>query len=191
MAALWCAATVSTRPHHEKKYQIFCVNPLHQFRAFVFLCALFLLASAPFSTADATVYRWVDDLGKTHYSEIVPQQYKGVAKQIDTSANSPTAKQRRDAQARAQKPKSVATDIYQQPLPASEPPAMAAFKPVSKRPDQTPTEQTDCETWGRLYEESMACFGPFKTVRGIKSEAFEVRNVVTEPPQARCRRSIP
>ena len=172
-----------------KKYQIFCVNPLHQFRAFVFLSALCLLASAPFNTASATVYRWVDDLGKTHYSEIVPPQYQGVAKQVDAPANSPTAKQRRDAQARAQKAKAKAgaTDTYQQRLPASALPASAASSPVGKRPAQTPTEQTDCETWGRLYEESMACFGPYKTVRGIKSEAFEVCNVVTEPPLARCR----
>ena len=174
-----------------KTHQIFSVNLMHKLRAFVFPRVLCLLASASLNTAGATVYRWVDNLGKTHYSEIVPQQYQGVAKQVDTSANSPTAKQRRDAQARAQKPKAAETDTYQQPSLASPPPALAASKPVSKRPDQTPTEQTDCETWERLYEESMACFGPFRTVRGIKSEAFEVCNVVTEPPQARCRRYIP
>ena len=172
-----------------KTHQIFSVNLMHKFRAFVFPGVLCLLASGSLNTAGATVYRWVDDLGKTHYAEIVPPQYQGVAKQVDTSANSPTAKQRRDDQVRAQKAKAkaAATDTYQPPSPASAPPVLAASKPVGKRPAQTPTEQTDCETWGRLYEESMACFGPYRTVRGIKSEAFEVCNVVTEPPQARCR----
>jgi hypothetical protein len=40
--------------------------------------------------------------------------------------------------------------------------------------------------------ESIECFDPYRTVRGvIKPEAFDVCNVVPEPPPNRCRMRIP
>ena len=59
-------------------------------------------------------------------------------------------------------------------------PASAA-RPV-KRPSQGVTDTTDCATWRRLYLESEACFGPFRTVGGgIKAEAFEACTVIPSP----------
>jgi hypothetical protein len=59
---------------------------------------------------------------------------------------------------------------------------------ASARPAQTVTERTDCATSWRLYDESLACFGPFQTVRGaIKAEAFDVCKVVANP-EPRCGR---
>lgn len=61
-----------------------------------------------------------------------------------------------------------------------------------KRPAQVPDERTDCDTWQRLYQESIDCFGPFRTARGgLKPEAFQACNVVQEPPPTRCRQRIP
>ena len=55
-----------------------------------------------------------------------------------------------------------------------------------------PDQDTDCETWQRLYFESIDCFGPYRTVRGgIKPEAFERCNEVPEPPVSRCRLRLP
>ncbi|MBZ8141003.1 hypothetical protein CLD22_13965 [Rubrivivax gelatinosus] len=145
----------------------------------------------PAAAADAsTVYRWVDDTGAVHYSEVVPERYRDTARPLQPPA-SPTAEQQRQAQQRLQqqKAKAAAVDAEGQPSAAPVPPA--ASRPAARRPSQLPDEQTDCETWQRLYDESEACFGPFRTVGGgVKAEAFEACNVVREPPADRCRRYI-
>ncbi|MBN8510943.1 MAG: DUF4124 domain-containing protein [Burkholderiales bacterium] len=151
-----------------------------------------LLVSLP--ALGATVYRWVDEAGKVHYSEVVPERYRGAAKPIDTSANAPTAEQQREALERAQqdKARAAAAAADRARLPASAAPAAPAPRPAGKRPAQVPNDRTDCETWQRLYFESIECFGPYRTVRGgIKPEAFDRCNLVPEPPPDRCRLRSP
>ncbi|WP_413785880.1 DUF4124 domain-containing protein [Aquabacterium sp.] len=146
------------------------------------LAASCLLASV---AEAATVYRWVDDRGQVHYSDAVPERYRSRAQPVQPPAAEPTPAQRNEALERAQdeKAKALARPISPVGAPASAPPASAASAPATKRPAQVPNEQTDCETWQRLYMESLACFGPYRTVRGgVKPEAFEVCNVVPEPP---------
>lgn len=182
-----------------KTRQILQTTPKHRFRPFAVVGALCLLVSALVNAAGAEVYRWVDDQGKVHYSEVVPQRYQGVAKRIDAPANEPSAEQRSAALARAQQEKARAAQMaseraaeQERLTPASTPTAVAAPPPAGKRPAQTPNDRTNCETWQRLYLESLECFGPFRTVGGgIKPQAFEVCNVVTEPPPSRCRALIP
>ncbi len=156
------------------------------------LGALSLLASAVVDAA--TVYRWVDEQGKVHYSEVVPERYRNVAKPLGIAPNQPTAEQQREALERAQKEKARAAAIAtnRSLLPASAAAAPAPSRSAGKRPAQVPNDQTDCETWQRLYMESIECFGPYRTVRGAtKPEAFDVCNVVPEPPPTRCRMRIP
>jgi Domain of unknown function (DUF4124) len=155
------------------------------------LGALLLLASAAIATA---VYRWVDDQGKVHYSDVVPERFRSNAKPVDAPANEPTVEQQREALERARIEKARAsTPPALSSLPgASTPQASQASQPSRKRPIQIPNNETDCETWQRLYMESIECFGPYRTVRGAtKPEAFDVCNVVPEPPPGRCRMSIP
>jgi len=173
-------------------------------RRFAFASALCLLTSAFVSGASAAVYRWVDEQGKVHYAEVVPQRYQGAAKRVAATANEPSVEQRREALERAQQEKATAkaTEMAsekagglatgRQRQPASTPSAAAASRPAGKQPAQIPNDQTDCKTWQRLYLESLECFGPFRTARGAtKPEAFEVCNVVAEPPPSRCRLLIP
>ena len=173
------------------------VTFLRRPRSVVCIGALGLLMSALVFEADAAVYRWVDDQGKVHYAEVVPQRYQGVAKRVGAEANEPSAEQRRDALARAQREKAdaAARAAERQRPPAraaSAPSAVAGPRPAARRPAQIPNDQTDCKTWQRLYRESIECFGPFRTTRGAtKPEAFEVCNVVSEPPPSRCRQLIP
>lgn len=153
--------------------------------------AALLLASM---AGAATVYRWVDDSGKVHYADVVPDRYKGRAQPMQASAPEPSAEQRREALERAQREKARAMATHSDsPVAApSAAPASAASAPTSKRPSQIPDDRTDCETWQRLYEESAACFGAYRTVGGgVKPEAFEACNVVKEPPPTRCRMRIP
>mgnify|MGYP001764532594 CR=1 FL=1 len=141
-----------------------------------------------------TVYRWVDEQGKVHYSDLVPERYRNTAKPVDAPPAEPTPEQQRAALERAQseKAKALAPSVGRSGPTESAQPASAASAPSRKRPPQVPNDQTDCDTWQRLYMESIDCFGPYRTVRGgVKPEAFEVCNVVREPPPTRCRMHIP
>lgn len=169
---------------------MFCVQSRWRFGYLTLASALCWLASAVVNPAGATVYRWEDDQGATHYSEVVPEQYRSAAQPVDVTATEPTAEQRQDAIMRAQKQKARAEAIRPDPRQPSANAPLAARRPVVKRPAEVPTDQTDCDTWQRLYEESMECFGPYRTVNGIKPEAFEACNVVAEPPPDRCRMYI-
>ena len=147
--------------------------------------ALGLFACA--AAAATTVYRWVDDNGRVNYSETVPERYRSVARPVAVPAAAPTADATRDdaGAAAAGKPASAAQPVSRRP-----PPALP--KPVAKRPARVPDDSTDCDTWQRLYFQSLACFGPYRTVRGgIKPEAFERCNEVPEPPVNRCRLRVP
>ena len=150
------------------------------------LCATSTLAGA------ATIYRWTDEQGKTHYTEIVPPQHQKTAKPLSPPATDPSAAQQRDAQDRAARLKSQATESRRAaPQPESAaPPASAASAPAAKRPRQVPDEQTDCRTWARLYQESLDCFGPYRTARGaMREEAFTHCTPVLAPP-SRCRQVL-
>ena len=147
--------------------------------------ALCLLACA--AAAQTTVYRWVDDSGRVNYSETVPERYRSVARPITVPDSAPSADAPRAPSATAAaKPASAAQPVARPPPPA------LPLKPAGKRPARVPDQDTDCETWQRLYFESIDCFGPYRTVRGgIKPEAFERCNEVPEPPVNRCRLRVP
>jgi hypothetical protein len=164
---------------------------MHRFLRATVLGASWLLASVAVAS---TVYRWVDDQGMVHYSDLVPEWYRNKAKPVNAPAAEPTPEQQREALERAQseKAKALAPSIGRSRRLVDAQPASAASAPSGKRPAQVPNDQTDCETWQRLYMESIECFGPYRTVGGgIKPEAFEVCNVVPEPPPSRCRMRIP
>lgn len=157
-------------------------------RAALALLALCLAVSAD----SAVIYRWVDKQGKTHFGDVVPNEYKDVAKPVDQTAPSPSAEEQRRATERAAKEKARAAEApaAASAAGASSPAGSAASSPKpSRRPPYAPTDTTDCETWRRLYRESLECFGPYRTARGAtKAEAFEHCTPVLEPP-IRCGRN--
>lgn len=152
----------------------------------IWLCALGFAMAAD----AAVVFRWVDKQGNTHFGDVVPSEYKGVARPVDDKALSPSPEEQRRALERVTAEKVRAADAGKATPPASTSsrPAPAASAAVSKRPAKAPTDDTDCDTWRRLYRESLDCFAPYRTVRSTtKAEAFEHCTPVTEPP-VRCGR---
>ena len=143
-------------------------------------------------SADAAViYRWVDKHGTTHYEDVVPDEYKNVARPINATVPSPSREEQDRAIDRAARDKAHAAEVKPSQSPASaSSPADAPSAPVTvKRPAFAPTEDTDCETWRHLYRESLECFGPFRTALGAtKAEAFEHCTPVSAPP-IRCGRN--
>lgn len=136
------------------------------------------------------IYRWVDEQGKTHFSDVVPEKYRRVAKPVGGSDEAPAPAPTSPASRPAPRPaeRVVSTPGAAPAAPVRRPPAAPSAPAPGKRPATTPTEGTDCETWLRLYRESLDCFAPFVTARGaMKAEAFDVCNPVSEPP-IRCGR---
>jgi hypothetical protein len=150
-----------------------------------------LMAQSPVRAS--TIYRWVDDQGKTHYAELVPEKYRKAATPLSSSPSNPTEEQQRDARQRAAQDKVRAAETGRaatKPIVASKP-GSASSSPTARRPAQVPDAQTDCATWARLYRESLDCFGPYRTTRGAtRAEAFRRCNAVEEPP-SRCHELLP
>ncbi len=160
-------------------------------RASAVLLAAVMLAWL--GTASAAVYRWVDEAGKVHYSQVVPERYRDAARELDLSHSVATPEQTRDARERARRDKARAAEIPARGAPPSEAPAPPASVPGTsgKRPAMVPGDDTDCETWERLYRESIECFGPFRLATGgVRPAAFDACNEVREPPPG-CRRRLP
>ena len=140
------------------------------------LCAL--------SAQAAVIYRWVDENGRTHVSDVVPEKYMKSAKRIDSSESAVSPERKRQAEEAAARTKALADQSTQrhQAAPASAPARPAASAPTIKRPAQSVTDDTDCDTWRRLYRESEDCFGPYRTTKGgTKAEAFEKCNPIPSP----------
>jgi hypothetical protein len=131
------------------------------------------------------ICRWVDEKGRTQIADVVPHKYAEVATCTDTEQYELTAEQRREAEQRTAAERSkIRADKAKPPkkTASSATRAMdAASQPSAKRPSEVVTDATDCPTWWRIYDESSECFGPFKTPHGIKPEAFEKCNEVSNP----------
>lgn len=138
----------------------------------------------------ATVYRWVDEHGRAHFSDTVPESVGERAQAVTLPGGAPSEAERQRARRQAEQDRARADaaaaargrdeDGGRAPPPPDDTP--------QKRPAQPPAEDADCDTWHRLYWESLDCFGPYRTVRGgVRQEAFDHCTEVREPP-SRCRR---
>lgn len=139
----------------------------------------------------AAIYRWTDQAGNVNFSDVVPDEYRGVAKRVDSVMPTPSPEEQRSAIERAARDEARAADVPTTAPPANDSPPEGAVpsKISSKHPPNAPTEDTDCDTWRRLYRESLACFAPFRTALGAtKAEAFTHCTPVKEPP-VRCGRN--
>jgi hypothetical protein len=140
------------------------------------LLALALLGQ-PAAAAD--IYRWVDEDGKVHISDVVPEKYRASAKRIDTGPSevSPENRAAAEARAAADRERAKASAAAAQQRAIQHPDPIAAPKPPP---------ETDCERAHRLYKESIDCFAPFVTTQGsVKAEAFNFCTSLPDP-SPRC-----
>ena len=143
-----------------------------------------LLLGSLASVQAGDIYRWVDEQGRTHWSDVVPEKYRNSATRVDTRQYELTPEQQREAQERAERERARSSVSPEPPAKAAPAPATppAPAPAVVKRPAQRVTESTDCATWWRLYRESQECFGPFHAVGGgLKPEAFDHCNEIPSP----------
>lgn len=149
-----------------------------------------MLALLPPALGATPICRWKDDSGRTHLSEQVPDQYRKLAVCTDSKQYELSPEQQRAADLRADQARaraaSAAAARPAAPASGALRAAAAASGPVARRPAEAVTEDTDCATWWRLYDESAECFGPFRTTRGAtRVEAFDVCNVI-QSPEPKC-----
>lgn len=135
------------------------------------------------ASADATtICRWVDASGRTQLAEIVPEKYAQSAQCTDSKQFDVPPDRAQQARESARKLRDRADIGSQKSAEAAAPAAQRASAPaVAKRPAQGVDQSTDCATWRRLYEESAACFAPYRTVGGTKAEAFEKCREIPAP----------
>lgn len=136
---------------------------------FVSFCAM------PLGVRAADVYRWVDEAGKTHYGDIVPDKYKQTAKKVGVQDAETSDAQRRETADRLAREKAKLEALQRaregragSDQPASPPPAAQAG--------------SECEEQMKKYMASQECFAPFRNANGaINAEAFDKCQVVSQP----------
>lgn len=140
-----------------------------------------IMLSPPLFAAD--IYRWVDENGRTQFSDVVPEKYRKSAKRMDSRQYELNAEQRREAEARAAQEKAQAAEAAQsKPRADTDKAANPAPAAAQTKPRPAVDENTDCATLYRLYRESLDCFAPYITATGTtKSEAFAKCALVADP----------
>lgn len=104
-------------------------------------CLGVLLCAAITGAAAATIYRWVDDDGKVHYAEGVPEPFRGRARAVGAPSNNPSAdeQQRAVERARAEKAKAAAHVTE----PASAPARAASAAPRARQAARAGARRAD------------------------------------------------
>lgn len=139
------------------------------------------------------IYRWVDENGRTQFSDKVPDRYRNAATQVDTNPSELTESQRQEGAERAAREKAIverATDARTEPARPQTPVPPAA---VMGARDSLSQKKLDCERLQREYRESQECFAPF-IIRGrdgrprrrgaaVREEAFLYCKPVPDPSQ--------
>lgn len=148
------------------------------FRTVAFLTLTFM--ATPTHAQGADVYRWVDDKGKVHYGDAVPEGSGQQSKKIDLPDSAITDKQRAEAEARAAKEKASLAAMPPRDKP-KEGDASTPAAPPGKQASAGSGKDT-CAERKKKYMDSADCFAPYKMANGTtREEAFKHCTVVIEP----------
>lgn len=128
---------------------------------------LLCLLSISVVTYGGEIYKWTDQNGQIHYGDSTAGSQNPNATTIDWPNATITGEQRQEADARLKREQ---TQLKQNVAPdESQAPSQGAS-------GATPTgaEHNSCEAQWKKYEDSYACFDPYRLANGgVKTEAFE------------------
>ncbi len=145
---------------------------------------LMALGSSPAYGAD--IYRWVDEDGRVHFSDTVPQQHKKSATSIDSRQYELSPEQRKEAEARAAREKERSEEIAKQKAAEAATPTKSTPK-AGTAAAKPPAPATDCATLLQRFRESSECYAPFFNVNGsIKNNAYETCGPAVRYPAQEC-----
>lgn len=152
----------------------------HSMEAKGCLAALLLfLCSVSLETSGADVFRWVDENGKVHYGESVPEKYKQNARRVSPSGAEVSDERRKEAEARAAKDRARVEALQRRREDVSD--SVQSGTAPSPSP-ANPQTADSCREQMRKYLESHDCFAPYRLVDGgVRPEAFQHCKEVPEP----------
>jgi len=140
--------------------------------------AFLLFLSLSLAAHGADVFRWVDEDGKIHYGETVPERYKQKAKKLEGA--DATSAQRQEAQARQAREQARAESLRRaREAKSGEAQPNAEPSPdIAGAGDNTNT----CQAQLKKYLESLDCFAPYMLKGGaVRQEAFQHCTEVKQP----------
>ena len=147
------------------------------------IALLVLCGMLPLVAQAAEIYRWVDDQGRPHFSDVVPERYKGVATKIDQKTIDPSENDRIEATVRAARQRARQAELEAARRARHRESAMEApaAEAVSDRAPEE-TAGTECERQLAAYHASQACFAPYRMANGsLRAEAWEKCKDVPNP----------
>ena len=157
-------------------------SPMKRPLALIILLTLGGLWLPPLYGAD--IYRWVDQDGRVHLSDTVPEQFKKSATRIDSRQYELTPAQRREAEARTARDKAQAAERDAKAA-ATAGRAASAAAPASAVSAEAGT--ADCATLRRRFAESNECFAPFFNRNGsVKAEGYAKCGAPVPYPTNEC-----
>lgn len=143
---------------------------------------LVALAVVPLLSQAADIYRWVDESGRVHIADSVPERYRGVATRLDSKAHEPSAQQRAEAAERAAKDRARLAEIDK--ARQAQAAASSASAPAARPAPRANAGGSECDRLWQEYHESQVCFGPyFLGQGGIRAEAYAKCKEVRNPSQ--------
>jgi Domain of unknown function (DUF4124) len=138
---------------------------------------LFLFASVPLEAHGADVFRWVDENGKVHYGDTIPDKYKQKAKKVEAAGAGVTDAQRMEAESRIAKERARAESLQRTREAQAE-----GAQTISSPPSDVPKAKDECQEQLQKYLDSQTCFAPyFLRGGGVKPEAFQNCTEVKQP----------
>ena len=152
----------------------------------VFAC---LLAAVLLPGVAADIYRWVDEKGRTHVSDVVPPRYADKAVRVDTSGSAISSEDLRAAQERAARERQLLEEQRADARREEEAAARAQSQQSAgalTAPRQGPTE-SECAAKWRAFWASQECFAPFVKGAGrrrgahVSEEAYLYCKSVPDP----------
>lgn len=139
----------------------------------------------PLDSRAADIYRWTDESGKVHIADTVPEKYRSSATHYDAREFERTEEQirraaiKRSETAAALKPAPLLPQSKQAFTPA---PGLAT---VAQGTPALDPETADCDALHREFKSAQECFARFRTLDGIRGQAFQMCRDLPAPP-ARC-----
>jgi hypothetical protein len=130
------------------------------------------------------IYEWVDDSGRMHASDTVPEKFRSVAKRIDPNRTRLSAGEQEEAQRQAAALKAKAATA----VPVSQT-ASAGVQPGPARMAnlfQPSADTAECAAWRRQVTASPGCFFASSNRKGSMGAMHSCSNEPDPPRPAAC-----
>lgn len=127
------------------------------------------------------IYRWVDEQGRTHMADTVPERYKRTARHLDGRKYELSPAEQAAAAAALERTRAEQAEADARraaPPPESAPAHASRTKPAGGKVDASGSE---CDRRWRQFYASQACFGPWQTTPEAHARCKE-----TVSPAAQC-----